>query len=209
MPCHAHACRGWDSPTQLPFRRPSQPPPVCVLADVSACRQMNGPVYEAPPLPRELDPRLAASGWLPLEHPELHEQPTSQGLHLSATSGGPVPQRILFIHCLPNIACLFLAWIQPACAGFCLLLCRCAMQTCSLGEQIMGCAGCGISQSAWAGQTAAMPAAGCATDSRCSGRQAATAVWQVRSRLAGQQARRRQVAPMWRCPRGLQAATMR
>lgn len=49
-------------------------------------RQMNGPVYEAPPLPRELDPRLAASGWLPLEHPELHEQPTSQGLHLSATS---------------------------------------------------------------------------------------------------------------------------
>jgi hypothetical protein len=49
-----------------------------------ACRQMNGPVYEAAPLPQE----LSASHQTPLEHPSLtHELPTSQALHLSATSG--------------------------------------------------------------------------------------------------------------------------
>lgn len=46
---------------------------------------MNGPVHEVPPLPRQLDLRLARS--LPLEPPDEHEPPTSQALHLSATPG--------------------------------------------------------------------------------------------------------------------------
>lgn len=46
---------------------------------------MNGPVHEVQHLPRQKDLGLSATAALPLEHPDLHEPPTSQALHLSAT----------------------------------------------------------------------------------------------------------------------------
>lgn len=52
-----------------------------------ACSQMNGPVHEVQHLPRQKDLGLSATAALPLEHPDLHEPPTSQALHLSATQG--------------------------------------------------------------------------------------------------------------------------
>lgn len=47
-------------------------------------RQMNGPVHEVQHLPRQVGPGLPAAA-LALEDPALHEAPTSQALHLSAT----------------------------------------------------------------------------------------------------------------------------
>lgn len=100
--------RRWHMLPHLPllacWRVSCRPPPhslshththttiVSAVTDLPACRlalprsQMNGPVHEVQHLPRQVGPGLPAAA-LALEDPALHEAPTSQALHLSATEG--------------------------------------------------------------------------------------------------------------------------